>query len=192
MEKSAVVSHSKGIKHMEEMNNRNSISTLFFKENQNQVSFYPFVVHEISAFFIELNKDVVAKPFTEIACSSNCRSCKTTTNLTSLVIKSAVTKAEILWCLKTVLSFSLFHSCENILNLFSVVFSDSDTAKSFSVRKTTCAYYINFGIAPYFKDLLLEKLKSSKYIVVSYDDSLNTILEEEQMDILVRFFNETT
>ena len=40
--------------------------------------------------------------------------------------------------------------------------------------------------------MLLEELKSSKHIVVSYEESLNTILEEEQMDILVRLFNETT
>ena len=50
---------------------------------------------------------------------------------------------------------------------------------------------MNFGIAPYFKDLLLEELKSSKCIVVSYDESVNTILEEEQMDIFDSF-NETT
>ena len=112
--------------------------------------------------------------------------------MTPLVIKSAVTKAGILWCLKTVLSHSSFCSCENIPNLFSVVFSDSDIAKSFFVGKTKCAYYINFGIAPYFKDLSLEELKSSKYIVVSYDESLYTILDEEQIDILVRFVNKTT
>ena len=58
---------------MEKMNNRNSISTLFLKNST------------------ELNKDVVAKSSTEIAYSTNHRSCKTT-NLTSLVIKSAVTK----------------------------------------------------------------------------------------------------
>ena len=50
---------------------------------------------------------------------------------------------------------------------------------------------MNFGIAPYFKDLLLEELKSSKCIIVSYDESVNTILEEEQMDILDSL-NETT
>ena len=72
------------------------------------------------------------------------------------------------------------------------MFSDRDIAKSFSVGKTKCAYYINFGIALYFTDLLLEEHKSSEYIVVSHDEGLNTILEEEQMDILVRFVIETT
>ena len=57
-------------------------------------------------------------------------------------------------------------------------------------RGPKCTYYINFGIAPYFKDLLLEEIKSAKFIVVSYDETLNTILKKEQIDILVRFLNE--
>ena len=108
---------------MEKMNNRSSMSWLFFKNST------------------ELNKDVVAKPSTEIACSSNHRSCKTTTNLTSLVINSAVTKAEILQCLKAVLSHSSFRLYEKISVLFSVMFSDSDITKSFSVGKTKCILY---------------------------------------------------
>ena len=174
MGKSAVVSHAKGKKHLEKINSKNSMSTLFFKNSG------------------ELKKVIVTTPPAEAACTNSHKSCSQTNNLTSLLLKSTVTKAEILWCLKTVLSHSSFRSCENISKLFSVMFSDSDIAKSFSLGKTKCAYFINFGIAPYFRDLLLKELKSSKYIVVSYDESLNAFLEEEQMDILVRFFNETT
>ena len=146
MGKSAIVSYSKGQKYLVKKNNRNSISTLFVKNSA------------------ELSKDAVAKPSTEIPCSSNHRSYKTTTNLTSLVIKSAVTIAEILWCLKSTLSHSSFRSFENVSNLFSFMFSDTDIAKTVSVIKKKCAYYINFGTAQYFKDLLLEKLTSSKYV----------------------------
>ena len=67
------------------------------------------------------------------------------------------------------------------------MFSNSVISKSFSIWKTRSAYYINFIIASYFKDLLLEDLKSSKYIVVFSDETLN-----EKTDILARFFNETT
>ena len=65
--------------------------------------------------------------------------------------------------------------------------SNSVISKSFSIWKTRSAYYINFIIASYFKNLLLEDLKSSKYIVVFSDETLN-----EKTDILARFFNETT
>lgn len=79
-----------------------------------------------------------------------------------------------------------------IFQIFVVLCLVSDIPKSFSVGKTTCAYYINFSFLSYFKDLLLDELKSSKYIVLSYDESLNTILEEDQIDTLVTFFIETT
>ena len=163
---------------MEKMNSRNCISTLFFK-NSTELA-------KSSSSTLQLNhqqKLFVAAIIGPVK--------EQLTNLTSLVIKSAVTKAEILICLKTVLSHSSFCSCENISNVPSVMFSDSDITKSFSTGKIKCAYYMNFGIAPYFKDLLLQELKSSKCIVVSYDESVNTILEEKQMDILDSF-NETT
>ena len=53
MRKKAAVRHSTGKKYKENMNNRNSISTLFFKSST------------------ELIKDVVAEPSTQIASSSN-------------------------------------------------------------------------------------------------------------------------
>ena len=58
----------------------------------------------------ESNRDAIAKPSTETACNSNHRSYKTTTNLTSLVLNSAITKVEHLWCLKTILPHSSFRS----------------------------------------------------------------------------------
>ena len=173
MGESAVVSHAKGKKHLEKINGKNSMSTLFFKNSG------------------ELKKVLVTTP-AEAACTNSHKSCSQANNLRSLLLKSTVTKAEILWCLKTVLSHSSFHSGENISKRFSVMFSHSDIAKSFSLGKTKCAYFTNFGIALYFRGLLLKELKSLKYIVVSYDESLNAFLEEEQMDTLVRFFNETT
>ena len=52
-----------------------------------------------------------------------------------------------------------------------------------------CSYFINFGIAPYLKELLLAKLKSSDFFVTCYDESLNRVLQEEQMDVVLRYFN---
>ena len=52
-----------------------------------------------------------------------------------------------------------------------------------------CSYFINFGIAPYLKELLLAKLKSSDFFVTFYDESLNRVLQEEQMDVVLRYCN---
>ena len=71
---------------------------------------------------------------------------------------------------------------------FSHMFNDSEIAKSFSVGKIKCGYMINFGVAPYFKKMLLEKLKLTLFFVVCYDESMNRIFQEEQMDIVFAVF----
>ena len=49
---------------------------------------------------------------------------------------------------------------------------------------------MNFGLAPYFKDQLVTTIKSSDFFAVSYDESMNRVLQEEQMDIIVRFWDD--
>ena len=70
------------------------------------------------------------------------------------------------------------------------MFCDSEIAKSFKLSKTKCGYFINFGLAPYFKDLLVKEIKAANIFVVSFDESLNKVLQEEQMDVQVRYWNE--
>ena len=70
------------------------------------------------------------------------------------------------------------------------MFSDSEIAKSFKLSKTKCGYFINFGLAPYFKDLLVKEIKAANIFVVPFDESLNKVLQEEQMDVQVRYWNE--
>ena len=69
------------------------------------------------------------------------------------------------------------------------MFSDSVIAKSFTLGRTKCSYFINFGIAPYLKELLLAKLKSSNFFVTCDDKSLNQVFQEEQMGVVLRYFN---
>ena len=68
------------------------------------------------------------------------------------------------------------------------MFSDILMAKSFTLGRTKCSYFINFRIAPYLKELLA-KLKSSDFFVTCYDELLNWVLQEEQMDVVLRYFN---
>ena len=72
------------------------------------------------------------------------------------------------------------------------MFPDSKIANVFSLGRTKCGYYTNFGIAPYLKDLLISKVKASPIYAASYDESLNRVFQEEQMDIHLRYFNEET
>ena len=74
--------------------------------------------------------------------------------------------------------------------LFAKMFPDSQIAKQFQCGKTKCSFLINFGLALYFKEKLMKKLQvpGTKY-VISFDESLNKVLQKEQMDIIVQFWD---
>ena len=61
------------------------------------------------------------------------------------------------------IAFSL-RSCLGLKKLFWSMFTDSEIVKTFQLNKTKCGSIINFGLAPYFKDLLLKEIKSKQSI----------------------------
>lgn len=71
--------------------------------------------------------------------------------------------------------------CFGLNNLFKVVFPDSENDKGFALSKTNCSYLINFGVSSYFKLELVNCIKGFPNFVVSFDDSLNQIMQNEQM-----------
>ena len=107
-------------------------------------------------------------------------------------IPALVVKAEIVWALKVVLSHFSLRSCLELNNLFKCIFPDSQIASKFSLSKTECSYIINFGFSPYFIELLLSQIKASSFFVIFYDESLNKILRNEQMDCTIRLWNNET
>ena len=89
--------------------------------------------------------------------------------LKSFVVSSAVIAAEIKWALKIVTWHFLFHSYLDINDLFLSMFSDSHISKSFKLSKTKCAYLINFGIAPYFKEVLRKEIVNAPVFSLLFD-----------------------
>ena len=91
-----------------------------------------------------------------------------------LVINNAEhTKAEILWLLKSTSAGYSNNSCVNNAELFRSMFPDSKIAQSFKLGSTKLKHLTNFGIAPHYKSVLLERVKDSSCYVISYDESLN-------------------
>ena len=70
------------------------------------------------------------------------------------------------------------------------MFSDSAIASSFQLSKTKCSYYVNYGLAPFIKDLLAKDIRSSPYFSVLFDENLNNILQQSQMNIQLRFWSD--
>ena len=98
--------------------------------------------------------------------------------------------AEIRWALKTVMSHYSLNSAQDITDVFHAMFPDSNIAKRMSCGATKLSYLITFGIAPFFKQELLIDVSQAPYFVISFDESLNPDLHEEQMDFIVRFIKD--
>ena len=109
-----------------------------------------------------------------------------------MIEKNNIVDAEIRWCLQVVQSKYSQRSCNGIVELFTVMFPDSDIAKKMTLKKDKCGYMITYGIAPHLEELLLSEIKSSPFYSLSFDESLNSKLQEGQLDILARFWNNDT
>ena len=75
----------------------------------------------------------------------------------------------------------------DMAKLFSAMFPDSEIAKQFACGGQKAAYITVFGLAEHFKKLLKESVKGP--FVVLFDESLNKKMQEKQMDIHIRYWN---
>ena len=113
-------------------------------------------------------------------------------SVNSYILNEAVTDAEIFWIIEVVLKKYSLNSCDGKKELFQAMFKDSEIAKKFTCGSTKCSYVINFGIAPYFRNLLENALNLAPFYVACFDESHNDVLKKGQMDMLLRFWNEDT
>lgn len=111
-------------------------------------------------------------------------------SVSKFVLKKEQHKAEIVWALKSVMSHFSYNSTQDIGDVFRVMFPDSKTAQLWSCGPTKLSYLITFGIAPYVRELLLEDLRDTPGFVLSFDESFNQELQQEQMDFVVRYFHQ--
>ena len=65
-------------------------------------------------------------------------------------------------------------SCYEIANTLKAMCSDSQIAKDFKLGRLKLVYIVNYGLAPYFKQLLDVKLKRAPLYTQSFDESLKT------------------
>ena len=103
-------------------------------------------------------------------------------------LEERATQSWDLWALKSVMSHFSYSSACAIVDVFKAAFPDSNIAQRISYGPTKLSYLITFGIALYYKQLLVEDLKKAPCFVVLFDESLSTKLHQEQMDFNVRHF----
>ena len=120
------------------------------------------------------------------ACSS-----KTQSSIELVINTSEHSKAEILWKLQSISAGCSNNSCSDNAGLFQHMFADSEIAKSSQLEPSKIKYLTNFGIAPYYKSVVLERIKECPCFVISYDENLNPVIQTCEMDLLACYFDET-
>lgn len=70
------------------------------------------------------------------------------------------------------------------------MFPDSDIAENFTCGENKISYIVTFGISPYLKDIMDSEMKNVKYFVLMYDESHNDSLEQKQLDVHVKYWDE--
>ncbi|KAI4791419.1 hypothetical protein KUCAC02_034015 [Chaenocephalus aceratus] len=88
------------------------------------------------------------------ATAASATSSQATADLRVMLGATPTLRAEVLWCLNTVMKHQSINSKEGISDLFQAMFPDSEIAKKFACGKDKTGYTVRFGLAPYFKEQL--------------------------------------
>lgn len=81
-----------------------------------------------------------------------------------------------------------FRVANHLVQVIKNNFGDSEATKSLSMGRTKCTSVVKNVMGPYFKETLIEKLKSIKFSVMV--DESTDISSEKAMCILVRYYYE--
>ena len=127
MGKQALISHSKGKKHVEKMKYASKTN----QQQQQPKSFFVSMSNGTQSTDTTLTEDLkVADPPTGIALAST-----TGATLTQCISRDDVLNAEVLWTIKTVMLHYSMNSSSNTGELFKMMFPDSQIAQKFSLGR---------------------------------------------------------
>ena len=69
-----------------------------------------------------------------------------------------------------------FGSCDGLADMFRNMVPDSTIAEKFCLQKDKYVYFINYGIAPPFRSILIDNIEDSEFYAISFDESLKTVM----------------
>ena len=82
---------------------------------------------------------------------------------------------------------TLVNTNSDIGAVFKLMFSGPVTDK-FCLGKTKASYVVNFDLSPYFHAILMKGL-SEIPVTICFDEALNKVVQQGQMDITGRYFD---
>ena len=93
------------------------------------------------------------------------------------------------WSVKTILSHFLYPSNVTMKPLFGAIFPESEVGKQYTMNKDKVSYFVLYGIALVFKEELITTVNKSPFYSIGFNESLNHMLQDNQMDIHIRFWD---
>ncbi|KXJ12053.1 hypothetical protein AC249_AIPGENE28772 [Exaiptasia diaphana] len=132
--------------------------------------------------------DLKRKESVNESASAASSSSTATPTISLSTLNKKVSDAELLWALNCVSSHASAHSNAGMNELFKTMFSDSEIASHYSLSAIKYRYLTTFGRGPHFAKQLLNEVKESPAHM--FDESLNTQLQNNQLDAHVRYWSE--
>ena len=175
---SALTSHAKSSCHIKVIQGANPLSRLFFTTPSSQSS---AIIQSSSQSASIQSSSSTSKQKDENADG----------NAAEMPLDDAeiALNAEIRWALKCVTAHYSYRSNMDNRLLFQAMAPGYKPFERFHMSKDKVRYYIVYGLAPFFKSLLIEALNKSPYLTVMFDESLNDNIQTNQMDIQVRYWD---
>ena len=116
--------------------------------------------------------------------ASHCHQPQHQGKIDEIVTNSAVSEAKIQWTLKSATAVYSNNSNADCSCLFLSMFSDSNITKKYHLGPDKLWYSVSFGLGPYFKNILIESIRKSHF-VISFDETLNKATQSSELDFLV-------
>ena len=142
----------------------------------------------------DITKPVSTVKVSEVPTCSKEEILEKSPSIGSHLLKDDVTKADICWCMRTIMKQQLYNSCEKLKNLFFDMFPDSKIAEGFALGPTKAFYVICYGLAPFYKQKIMKQLTLKEneppYFVVSFDEAFNSVSNQKQVDVHLIYFDQ--
>lgn len=186
MGKAAITSHGKSKKHVaysSAQKNSISLKSVFASRSNNSES----VVQVSNWGADEASTSAQQEPTTSAQEAFTTVQGTPNTTIHRFLLKEEVTKAEILWSIYSVLSYSSKRAAASAAEGFPSMFPDSEIAKKFTCAKDKIGYLVTFGLASHFIDELKQTINGIPFFTILFDESMNKIAQRGQMDLHIRF-----
>ena len=82
-----------------------------------------------------------------------------------------------------------FVVCNDVKNLFQLMFPSDAIAKDFTCGANKMSYLVTHGLAPYFKEQLVKDVKKLNTGFTIHFDETTTAQVKKQMDVIIRYWS---